>query len=126
MESTKKSATWRRLGILSTQVLALALAIGWWRDYRSRSMEVEHLRIEIEQLSSQTTDDSLDDMSTNDLIKFIDEAYALLRAEGIHVKLDLDVDENGRYRLRANSVELMEELKAKLRELDERPAPRQP
>lgn len=76
------------------------------------------MRTEIEQRSSQTGDDGFDANRTNDLIKFIDEAYALLRAEGIHVKLDLDVDENGRYRLRANSVELMEELKAKLRELD--------
>ncbi|MEO8498212.1 MAG: hypothetical protein ABI614_24365, partial [Planctomycetota bacterium] len=59
------------------------------------------------------------------IAELIFEAYALLQREGIHVQLDLDVDKDGRYRLRATSAELVDELKAKLRELKGQPA-RQP
>ena len=31
-----------------------------------------------------------------DLRKFIDEVYALLKKEGIHIQLDLEMDENGK------------------------------
>ncbi|MBC8351241.1 MAG: hypothetical protein H8E66_04610 [Planctomycetes bacterium] len=124
MANIKKVTTrWRLwVGMLSTLTLSVGLAIGWWQDHQSHSADAEALRAEIERLSSPANAESLDAQRVDDLSKFIDEAYALLRAEGIHVKLDLDVDENGRYRLRADSVELMEDLKAKLRELAGPPA----
>ena len=77
------------------------------------------VRSQIKDISSQP---SVEDLRSenDDLVRFIDESYTLLKAKGIHVQLDLEVDQDGRHRLRADSVELMDELKAKLRELDEK------
>jgi len=98
--------------------ISISLGFGWWQDHESQSVEADAWRVEIKNLSSQTERLRA---KNHDLIRFIDESYALLKQEGLHVQLDIDVDENGRYRLRADSVKLMDELKAKLQQLDGQP-----
>jgi hypothetical protein len=107
-------------GVSSLGAISLTLAIGWWLDRRATSVELNTMRSQIKDLSSPP---SVEDLRSenDDLIRFIDESYTLLRSKGIHVQLDLAVDEDGRYRLRADSLELMDELAAKLRQLEENP-----
>jgi len=99
--------------------LSVTLAVGWWLGHRAHTVEVETLRSQVEHAASQ---DSAEDLraENDDLIHFIDEAYTLLKEEGIHIQLDLEVDQDGHYRLRADSAKLTDELKAKLRELNEK------
>jgi hypothetical protein len=81
------------------------------------AIEADAMRAQIEDLSSRPSPQALR-AQNSDLVQFIDESYSLLKAEGIHVQLDLDVDQDGRYRLRADSIDLMRDLKAALQEFD--------
>ena len=115
----RKTTAWVYWGGLSTLVaISVTLAVGWWLDHRTQSVEMDTLRSQITILSSQPSVEALR-AENSDLAQFIDEAYALLNEKGFHIKLDVEVDRNGRYRLRADSVILMGQLEAKLRELDE-------
>ncbi len=117
----RRTTAWKYWGGLSTLgAISVTLAIGWWLDHQAQSVEVNAVRSQITDLSSQP---SVEDLRSenDDLVRFIDESYTLLKAKGIHVQLDVEVDQDGRYRLRADSVELMDELTNKLRELDEKP-----
>ena len=113
---------WIGLSILGA--LSVAFAVGWWLGHRAQSVEVELLRAK---LGSVQEDDqveerpSLEDLraENEDLREFIDEVYALLAKEGIHIQLDLEMDENGRYRLKADSAKLLDTLKATLQELNQ-------
>lgn len=101
-----------------------AIAAGWWLDHRRQSVEVETLRSQVEQVAPQDpAKDSADDLRSenDDLIRFIDESYTLLKEEGFHIQLDLEEDQDGHYRLRADTAELTDELRAKLRELNKKP-----
>ena len=53
-----------------------------------------------------------------DLNRFIDDVYAILAKEGIHIQLELEKDKDGHYRLRADSAKILDKLKATLRELN--------
>jgi hypothetical protein len=55
-----------------------------------------------------------------DLNRFIDDVYAILAKEGIHIQLELEKDKDGHYRLRADSAKILDKLKATLRELNKK------
>lgn len=117
---THRSTTWNYLtGLSLLAAITITLAVGWWLGHRSRSAEVESLKAEIQRAASQNSESSLR-AENDDLIKFIDEVYALLRDEGIHIQLDLEVDPNGRLRLKADSAQIIDALKAKLKEIKEK------
>jgi len=117
---------WIGLSILGA--LSVAFAAGWWLSPRSQSVEVDPLG---SKLGSVQEDDPVEEVrpledqlrsleaENDDLRKFIDEVYALLAKEGIHIQLDLEIDENGRYRLKADSAKLIDTLKATLQELNQ-------
>jgi hypothetical protein len=106
------------IGISVFAALSVMLALGWWLGRRTQSVELNTPRSQIRQISSQSSVQELQ-TENDDLIRFVDEAYALLREEGIHIQLDLDQDQDGHYRLRADSAKVTDELKAKLREINE-------
>lgn len=115
----RRSTTWKYwLGLSVLGSLSVTLAVGWWLGHRAQSAKIDSLRSRLEHVSSEGL---LEDVRSenDDLIRFVDESYTLLREEGIHIQLDLDVDQDGHYRLRADSAKLTDELKAKLRELNE-------
>lgn len=115
---THKSTTWNYWGGLSfLAVLTITLVVGWWLGQRSRALEVESLKSEVQRVSSQGAVENLR-AENDDLIQFIDEVYALLKDAGIHIQLDLEVDPDGHYRLRADSAKIKDALQAKLRELN--------
>ena len=117
MARTSTRQNWLRLSFLAA--LFIPLAVGWWVGRQTRFADLEARKSRLEQVSPP---DSVENLRSegDDLIRFIDETYALLRAEGIHVQLELDKDQDGHYRLRAETVELTDELKAKLRALKQR------
>ncbi len=78
------------------------------------------MKSQVEYLAAQPSSEAIR-AQNDDLIRFIDESYSLLKANGIHVQLDLEVDRDGHYRLRADSLKLMEDLKARLQALEEIP-----
>ena len=115
----RRATAWKYwAGLSALGAICLTLAVGWWLDRQARSVELNTMRSQIKGPSSLPAVEDLRS-ENDDLIRFIDESYTLLRSKGIHVQLDLAVDEDGRYRLRADSVELMDELAAKLKQLDE-------
>jgi hypothetical protein len=118
---TRRATTWRRWGGLSILgAISVTLAVGWWMDHRLLSREADAMKSQVEYLQAQPSPEALR-AQNDDLIRFIDESYSLLKAEGFHVQLDLAVDRDGHYRLRADSVKLMEDLRVKLQELKEIP-----
>jgi hypothetical protein len=111
------------ISLLILVALLVSFAVGWWLDHQAQSAELSSVRSKLENLSSlpsQPSDEEL--LSQNDdLIHFIDEAYTLLYEKGFHIQLDVETHQDGRLRLRADSVILKDELAAKLREIDETP-----
>lgn len=108
----KRIDRWRGRHVLYLLCVISSVFCGvLWRERQSRLREAEATQAEIERLQAES----------HDLTEFIDEAYGLLKDEGFHVQLELAVDKDGRYRLRASSAELTEELRDKLRELDGQP-----
>jgi len=93
------------------------LAVGWWLDHRARSVEVASLKSQLEQVLRQGSDEDIR-AENADLRRLFDEVYALLKEAGFHIQLDLVVDKNGHYRMRADSAKITDELKVALQELD--------
>jgi hypothetical protein len=122
----RRATAWKYwAGLATLGAISVTLAVGWWLDHQARSVELHALSLELSTLRSQIDDlpsrPSVEHLraENDDLMRFIDDVYSLLKAEGIYVQLDLEVDQDGRLRLRADSMHLMEELRAKLRELKE-------
>lgn len=115
-------------GLATLGAISVILAVGWWLGHRSRAVEVNSLKSEIASISSQSSPSQSSPSQSSvellraendDLIHFVDEVYALLQEEGIHIQLDLEVDKSGHLRLRADSAKVKDALKAKLREINE-------
>ena len=121
-----KSTTWNYwTGLALLGGFCVALAVGWWLGYRASSVEANAVPSEIESVAplgslEDSPQSSVQNLRSenDDLIRFIDEVYALLNAEGINIQLDLEADANGRFRLRADAAKIKEALKAKLREIN--------
>ena len=107
---------WLALGLLAA--LLAMLAAGWRLGHRARSEELRALESRIEVLSKQDSAERLR-AENNDLTRLIDETYRLLYEAGFHIQFDLKTEEDGQLRLSADSAKLTEELKAKLRELNQ-------
>ncbi len=101
--------------------LSLAFAGGWWLGHQSQPVDVDPLGSgPAEEIRSAEHDLAIQKLraENDDLMQLFDEVYALLAKEGFHIQLDLEQDENGRYRLKTDAAKLTEELKAKLKELN--------
>ncbi len=115
----RRATAWKYwAGLSALGAISVTLAVGWWVDHHAQSVELNAARSQIKDFSSQPSIEALR-AENDDLIQYIDESYTLLKEKGLHIQLDVEVDEDGRLRLRADSVQLMGDLTKKLRELDE-------
>jgi hypothetical protein len=111
------------IGVSLLGALAVAFAAGWWLGHREQPVQVDPGSQPGPVQAGGPADDlgSLEKLraENDDLRQFIDEVYALLAKEGIHIQLDLEIDENGHYRLKADSAKLLDSLKATLQEINQ-------
>ncbi len=115
--NSKNGRFW--LGFAVFGAFAVTLAVGWWLDHRAQSVEVASLTSQLEQALRRGSDEDLR-AENADLRLLFDEVYTLLKEAGFHVQLDLVVDKNGHYRMRADSAKITDELEAALQALNEK------
>lgn len=138
--------SWKsRLGSLVLGVLSVTLAVGWWLDRQSQTArgettaavgqrapassepiaepndaQAEPKRFVLQRAAETLSYSALRDQN-EDLTLFIDEAYQLLFQHGIHVQLDIEETPDGRLRLKADTLKLLNQLEAKLNTVDPQP-----
>lgn len=133
------------LGLFIMGTLSVSLAVGWWLDRTGQlsgrptagvddpsadlaNVLPERTKRLVSFPSAGNSASSYEKLRSenDDLILFIDEAYTLLHENGIHLQLDIEKAPDGRLRLKTDSLNLLDQLEAKLHTINEQPTEAEP